>query len=64
VKHRYHLRNIVWQVILGLIRQGHSDQRAIDLIYNIYGGGTSVTNVIRALKRDIKGGTLSPTLRI
>ena len=64
VKHRYHLRNIVWQVILGLVRQGHSDQRAIDLIYNIYGGGTSVTNVIRALKRDIKGGTLSPTLRI
>ena len=65
VWHKYHQRKIVWDLIAGLVRQGHTADTAIDIIYAIYGGQTSVTNIINGLKRDQKSGALlSPNLRV
>ena len=58
---------MVWDLIAGLVRQGcpgHTAKVGIDIIYAVYGGETSVTNIIDGLKRDKKNGTLSPNLRI
>ena len=55
---------MVWDLIAGLVRQGHTADAGIDRIYAVYGGQTSVTNIIAGLKRDKKNGTLSPNLRI
>jgi hypothetical protein len=63
-KHKYHRRKVVWDVVAGLVRQGHTAEVGIDRIYAVYGGETSVTNIIDGLKRDKKNGTLSPNLRI
>lgn len=63
-KHRYCRRKVVWDLIAGLVRQGHTAEAGIDRIYAVYGGQTSVTNIINGLKRDRKNGTLSPNLRI
>ena len=35
-------------------------ETAIDKIYAVYGGQTSVSNMINGLKRDEKDGTLNP----
>ena len=64
VRHRYHRRRVVWDLIAGLVRQGHTSETAIDTIYAVYGGQTSVTNIINGLKRDKKSGALSPNLRV
>ena len=63
-KHRYHRRKIVWDLIAGLVRQGQTAEAGIDRIYAVYGGQTSVTNIINGIKRDKKNGTLSPNLVI
>jgi hypothetical protein len=63
-KHRYSRRKIVWDIVSGLVRQGHTSEIAIDKIYGVYGGQTSVTKIINGLKRDKKNGTLSPNLTI
>ena len=63
-KHRYSRRKIVWDIMSGLVRQGHTSELAIDKIYGDYGGQTSVTKIINGLKRDKKNGTLNPNLTI
>ena len=63
-KFKYCRRKVVWDLIAGLVRQGHTADAGIDRIYAVYGGQTSVTNIIAGLKRDKKNGTLSPNLRI
>ena len=55
-KHKYHRRKIVWDLISGLVRQGHTADAGIDRIYAVYGGQTSVSNIINGLKRDKKMG--------
>ena len=55
-KHRYCRRKVVWDLIAGLVRQGHTAEAGIDRIYAVYGGQTSVTNIINGLKRDKKMG--------
>jgi hypothetical protein len=62
-KHCYHRQKIVWHLVAGLVRQGHTADAGVDRIYAVYGGQPSVTNIINGLKRD-KKGTLSPNLRI
>lgn len=64
-KHRYSRRKIVWDTVSGLVRLGHTSEIAIDRIYAVlYGGQTSVTKIINALKRDKRNGTLNPNLRV
>ena len=53
-KHKFHRRKIVWDLISGLVRQGHTADSGIDRIYAVYGGQTSVSNIINGLKRDKK----------
>ncbi|KAI2500346.1 hypothetical protein MHU86_14154 [Fragilaria crotonensis] len=53
-KHKYHRRKVVWDLISGLVRQGHTADLGIDRIYAVYGGQTSVSNIINGLKRDKK----------
>jgi hypothetical protein len=64
VKHKYHRRNIVWKMVSGLVRSGMTADAAIDSIYAVYGQQTCVTDIINGIKRDQKGGTLNPNLRI
>ena len=42
---------------------GYSRDRHRPKIYAVYGGQTSVTNIINGLKRDKKDGTLNPNFR-
>ena len=63
-KHRYSRRKVVWDLVSGLVRLGYSSEVAIDRIYAVYGGQTSVTMIINGVKRDKKNGTLSPNLTI
>ena len=59
-KHRYSRRKVVWDLVSGLVRQGIAVKTSIDKIYAVYGGQTSVTNIINALK-GIRGmGLLIP----
>ena len=62
-KHRYHRRKVVWDLVSNLVRMGDTAETAIDKIYAVYGGQTSVTNIINGLKRDKKDGTLNPNFR-
>jgi hypothetical protein len=64
VKHNFHHRKILWDMISGLTRQGFTANSAIDAIYNIYGQQRSVTNIINGVKRDKKHGTLNPNLQV
>ncbi|KAI2511670.1 hypothetical protein MHU86_2736 [Fragilaria crotonensis] len=50
-KHRYHRQKVVWDLVGRLIWQGDTAETAIDKIYAVYGGQTSVTNIINGLKR-------------
>lgn len=62
-KHKYHRRNVFWKAVCHMVNGGHDSRTAIDLIYNIYGEGQSVTNIINGLKRDKRNNTLHPNLR-
>jgi hypothetical protein len=64
VKYKYTRRKVIWDVVRDLVSLGHSSQRAIDLIYGVYGPQTSVTVIINRLRRDKKNGTINPNLRI
>ena len=50
-------------VIKKLVDLGHSSQRAIDMIYDVYGAQTCLTDIINRMSRDKKNGTLNPNLR-
>jgi hypothetical protein len=63
-RNRYHRRKVVWDLLSGLVRMGDTAETAIDKIYAVYGGQTSVTNTINGLlKRDKKDGTPNPNFR-
>jgi len=62
-KHRYSRRKVVWDLVSSLVWMGDTAETAIDKIYAVYGGQTSVTNIINGLKRDKKDGTLNPNFR-
>ncbi|KAI2497397.1 hypothetical protein MHU86_17108 [Fragilaria crotonensis] len=64
VKYKYSRRKVIWDVIRNLVSLGHSLQRAIDMIYNVYGPQTSVTEIINRLRKDKNNGTLNPNLQI
>ena len=65
VKHKYCRRNVIWSMVESLVRgKGWSCDVAIECIYSVYGSQTSVTNIINAIKRDKKRGTLNPNLRL
>jgi hypothetical protein len=49
---KYLHRKIAWYLISGLVRQGHTADAGIDRIHAVYGGQTSVSNIINGLKRD------------
>jgi hypothetical protein len=63
VKYKYTRRKVVWDIIKKLVDLGHTSQRAIDMIYEVYGGQTSVTDIINRLRKDKRNGTLNPNLR-
>ena len=56
VKFAYCRRKVVWDKIAEMVRAGHTAQVAIDLIYEVYGAATGVTNIINTMKRDRKTG--------
>jgi Transcriptional activator of glycolytic enzymes len=64
VKYKYTRRKVIWDVVRDLVSLGHTSHRAIDMIYNVYGPQTSVTDIINRLRRDKRSGNLNPNLRI
>jgi hypothetical protein len=60
VKHKYHRRKMVWDLISTLVRGGLTAQVAIDRIYDLYGRADSVTTIINKLKKDRRNGILFP----
>jgi hypothetical protein len=62
VKHKFHRRKVVWDLISGLVRQGLTANAAIDRIYSVYGAQTSVTKIINAVKFDKKHRRLNANL--
>jgi hypothetical protein len=64
VKYKYTRRKVVWDVIKKLVDLGHSSQRAIDMIYNVYGAQTCLTDIINRMRKDKMNGTLNPNLRM
>ena len=63
VKHTYSLRNNFWELMVGLVRSGHTSEVAIDRIYAVYGAQTSVTNILTRIRKDRKAGRLNPNLQ-
>jgi hypothetical protein len=61
VKHKYHRRKMVWDLISILVRGGLTAlQVAIDRIYDFYGRADSVTTIINKMKNDCGNGILFP----
>jgi hypothetical protein len=60
VKHKYHRRKMVWDLISNLVRGGLTAQVAIDEIYDHYGRANSVTTIINMMKNDRRNGTVFP----
>ncbi len=60
VKHKYHRRKMVWDLISILVRGGLTAQVAIDRIYDFYGRAESVTTIINKMKNDRRNGIMFP----
>jgi hypothetical protein len=50
VKHKYHIRKMVWDLISILVRGGLTAQVAIDRIYDFYGRAESVSTIINKMR--------------
>ncbi len=64
VKYAYYRRKIVWEMIAGLVRAGHTAQVAIDMIYEIYGASTGVTTILRTMRHEKAAGQVHPSLSV
>jgi hypothetical protein len=61
VKHKYHRRKIIWDLIFTLVHGGLTAQVAIDRIYDHYGQSESVTTIIiNKVKVNHRNGTAFP----
>jgi hypothetical protein len=60
VKHKYHRRKMVWDLIWIIVRGGLTAQVASDQIYDFYGRAESVTAIINKMKNDRRNGILLP----
>jgi hypothetical protein len=64
VKHKFHRRKVVWDVLRRLVNAGHTAQVACDMIYTVYGANQTVTTIINRIKQDTRNGMLHPTLMV
>ena len=63
VKHKYHRRKMVWDLISILVRGGRTAQQvAIDRMYDFYGQAKSVTTltIINKMKNNRRNGIIFP----
>jgi hypothetical protein len=64
VKHMYHRRKVVWDVLANLVRAGMTAQQAIDKIYSVYGADKSNGSLINCMRVDRKTGGHPELLRV
>ena len=64
VKYKYYRRKKFWDLVSGLTRNGLEAHVAIDRIYQVYGRGKSVTQIIQHIIIDKKRGYTPPMLAI
>jgi hypothetical protein len=64
VKHKYHRRKVVWDLVSRLVRAGLTAQVACDRIYTVYGDDKTVTYIINRIKEDTKNNALHVTLQV
>ena len=55
---------VIWDLVSSLVWMGDTAETTIDKIYPVYGGQTSVTNIMNGLKRVKRDVTLNPNSRI
>ena len=63
VKHVFSKRKIFWDKVSELVRSGDVASSAIDKIYDVYGGGESVTTILKLMQKDKQTGG-HPQLRM
>ena len=59
---QYSLRNSFWKIVKGMIARSYSAGVAVDKVYEVYGGTTGITYLLRQLAKDIREKTLHPSL--
>ena len=64
VKDTFYMRSFLWNQVSKMVDSGMTAQRACDRIYEVYGQAESVTNILKALKKDKKERGVHPQLRI
>ena len=64
VKFKYHRRRHVWNVVACLVDGGVSADVALDIIYAVYGVGSSVTSIINQMIQDKQLQIHHPTLTV
>jgi hypothetical protein len=64
VKHLFSKRKVFWDKVSELVRSGDMASSAIDKIYRVYGGGESVTTIMKSMQKDRQIGRAHPLLRV
>ena len=60
---KYSRRNVFWQIISNMVRKGYSAQLATDLVYDHYGGTTTITVILERHIRDKSKDDLQAVFR-
>ena len=55
-KFSYSRRKIFWDLIVALTRRGLTSDAAIDKVYQVYGRGQTVSNILLTMREDRKKG--------
>ena len=63
-KFKYSQQKHVWDLVSKLTNAGNAASVAIEKIYTAYGANKSVTNIINAIRKDAKNGTLPISLQV
>ena len=64
-RQKYYRRNLIWQTIARLVREGLASEVAIGRIYGVYGYNSSTSKSMTAMVKDERRetGGLHPNLR-
>lgn len=54
VRHSYSKKNLFWDFVVQMVKQGYSDYGEIDKIYAAYGFKCSITDIIKNLQKEKK----------
>ena len=62
MKYKYSRSKVIWSTIATLVRSGFTANVAMDRIYQVYGGDSTVTSIINRLCTDKMNDNVHPLL--